>query len=194
MKKEIDPEFLKLDSQLSLAQILSVEELRSARYLLDTCTRRDKNGEYGNYPTSVFWTDEAHERGSNYFGLFKDPMFGKWYICDAISVTWEPIHAFRIKDWNLAYPVRGTENKIDYDNIYDRGPFKWSHYRHDCRQVVPGLAIDGGRDYTRIIGNINSELVEPIEITIENGRVYYESAIQERNESQDNPSSNPEAA
>ena len=113
-------------------------------------------GGWVNYPANIFYQEEAHPQGSNYFAIYIEPFTNQWMVTDALSSVQDPIQAFRLKN---------------------TGAFKWSHYRHDMREVVSGLYIDGGRDYTRIVGDVNSELVEPVELTIDKGVVYYEPAV-----------------
>lgn len=112
-------------------QIKKIEEKYKATYVCETCVRA-KSGEWANQPVAVFYTEEPHPQGLNWFGLFfrwkpggaADDLILS--ITDAKSATLEPFQG-------LSY---------DGKTVY------YSRYRHDFR-TVPGGFVDGGRDYLR---------------------------------------------
>jgi hypothetical protein len=102
--------------------IAIIEKKMSAKYVCETClTLRD--GSWSNHPVAVFWTEQAHPQGSNWFGIYKD-INGHTMIANAIDAT---------------IPFLGVA--IDGQVIYSR-------YRHDYREHN-GVFVDGGRDYLR---------------------------------------------
>lgn len=121
-------------SQFSAEEIKRMEEHFNAKYICETSIK-DRNENWINIPVAVFWQDKAHPQGSNYFGIFFGHM-NQLMICDAISATLE----------SFTGAVNGDEV------IYSR-------YRHDYRQGN-GFAIDGGRDYVKIVGDVNVKLVQ----------------------------------
>ena len=104
-----------------------VEQKMNARYVFETCLK-NRDGGWANIPVAIFYTEQAHPRGSNWFGLYQDAMTGRFMITDGISAT-EPFQGILIDD----------------EVVYSR-------YRHDFREHR-GVFVDGGRDYTRMGGD-----------------------------------------
>ena len=100
--------------------IAKVENMYNAKYVFESCLKT-KNGGWCNFPVAIFYTEEAHPQGSNYFGLYCTDS-GDFMITNGISAT-EPFDALQVGD----------------DIIYSR-------YRHDYREHK-GAMVDGGRDY-----------------------------------------------
>jgi hypothetical protein len=92
----------------------------NAKYVFESCLKTRTDG-WSNYPVAIFYTEQAHPRGSNYMGLYVDE-YGRLLITDGIAAT-EPFDALQIGE----------------DIIYSR-------YRHDYREFK-GAMVDGGRDY-----------------------------------------------
>lgn len=90
-----------------------------------------KGGGFADIPEAVFWQPEAHPQGSNYFGLYVDPMSGKPYIRDALP------------------DIDG-----EFEGILDEeGNLMYSAFQHDFQKFSDdGVFVDGGREYTRIGG------------------------------------------
>jgi len=107
--------------------IAKIEEKYNATYIFDSCLRL-KSGDWGNFPCAIFYTEKAHPEGSNYFGLYFD-MDGDLMIANGISAT-----------------------EVEYTGIVLGEKVVYSRYRHDYR-AADKVAIDGGRDYTKINGN-----------------------------------------
>ena len=100
--------------------IAKVENMYNAKYVFESCLKT-KDGGWCNMPVAIFYTEEAHPEGSNYFGLYRTD-FGDIMITNGISAT-EDFQGLKIGD----------------DVIYSR-------YRHDYREYN-GAMVDGGRDY-----------------------------------------------
>ena len=105
-----------------------IEELYNCRYVCEWNTT-DSSGRISTYPLLIFWNDVAHPQGSNWMALFKAG--GEWVVRDGISASRVPILA----------------------GVSNNGQAMFSKNRHDYRQSHDySITLDGGRDYTRIIG------------------------------------------
>jgi hypothetical protein len=114
-------------SFLRIDTISKIEERYNATYIFDSCLRT-KNGSWGNFPCAIFYTEKAYPEGSNYFGLYHD-MNGDLMIANGISAT-----------------------EVEYTGIVLGERVLYSRFRHDYRGEED-VAIDGGRDYTKISGD-----------------------------------------
>jgi hypothetical protein len=112
-------------SFLKDASIKIIENKMNATYVFESCLK-NKYGGWVNFPVAVFYTEQAHPQGSNWFGFYISDQ-GDSMITDAISA---------IEDFS------GIQ--IDDEVIYSR-------YRHDYR-THKGIFVDGGRDYLRFGG------------------------------------------
>jgi len=99
--------------------IAKVENMYNAKYVFESCLKT-KWG-WSDIPVCIFYTEQAHPEGSNYFGLYRTD-FGDVMITNGISAT-EPFNALQVGE----------------DIIYSR-------YRHDYREHKRAI-VDGGRDY-----------------------------------------------
>jgi hypothetical protein len=147
MKIYTEPNILNHSISWTKRQIKIIEKNYNAKYVLETCLK-NKNGEWLNYPVAIFYTEEPHPNGSNYFGIFIH--IGEVMITDGISAVKEPIEALM----------------IDNDIIYSR-------YRWDC-VTHNGIMIDGGRDYCRYGGDRMKEAI-PIKLRIVNEKLIVEN-------------------
>lgn len=134
MKFHNESSFLKPDA------IAKVENTYNAKYIFESCLKT-KDGNWSNFPVAIFYTEQAHPEGSNYFGIFRND-FGALTIANGISAT---------------EPFEGIQ--IDEDVYYSR-------YRHDFRDCKKGISIDGGRDYTRLVGNVLTGSHKNVKITV----------------------------
>ena len=128
MKIHNECTFLKSDG------IAKVENMYKATFVMESCLK-GKNG-WCNFPAAIFYTEEAHPEGSNYFALYEDQgtrltKNTRFMITNGITAI-EPFEGIQIGD-----------------DVY------YSRYRHDYRECGP-VAIDGGRDYTKLVGDINA--------------------------------------
>jgi hypothetical protein len=107
--------------------IKKLEDMYKAKYVFESCLK-DSKGNYINNPAAIFYTEEPHPRGSHYFAVYQD-FPGNLVISNGISAT------------------EGEYNGVVVDDeVY------YSRFRHDYREVG-NIAIDGGRDYLRLIGD-----------------------------------------
>lgn len=129
--------------------IAKIEKLKNAKYIGYFCTK-NPNGGWNEQPVDVFYvenpnTDLGH---SNYFGIFYKKITGSptstVYITNALSCFDEPITGLQFEDGTIII----------------------SRYRHDY--VTHGEhSIDGGRDYTRLGGDLTK--VKQVSITVKDG-------------------------
>ena len=112
-------------SILSKRAIDLVENKYNAKYVFESCIK-NKSGQWYNFPAAIFYTEEPHPEGSNYFALYR--------ACD---------------EWMISNGITATE---EFDAVKIGETVYYSRYRHDLRNV-PGGFVDGGRDYLRWSGD-----------------------------------------
>ncbi len=122
MKIHNECTFLKPDG------IAKVENMYKATFVMESFLK-GKN-DWCNFPAAIFYTEEKHPQGSNYFALYIDED-RRFVITNGLTAI-EPFEGIQIGE-----------------NVY------YSRYRHDYRECGP-VAIDGGRDYTKLVGDINA--------------------------------------
>lgn len=120
----------------SAENIAKIEEMKTAKYVCETCLK-GKGGGWVNQAVAIFWNKDPANippGGSAWFGLFyhmgTPPDFkpGHLMVTNAISAT--------------ETPITGVV-AMNSDVIYSR-------YRHDYRVSPDETAmVDGGRDYLR---------------------------------------------
>lgn len=136
-------EYLKNTTSELIKDIALVEEKYKCQFVGDFCLK----GRHGGYVTdiaAIFWQETPPVEGySNYFGLiYRD---GALYITSGAG-------AFD----NDIIGIRDTNGDITY-----------SRHRHDYRSSPDGVyAIDGGRDYARIIGGNNGSMPEQVQLKV----------------------------
>ena len=116
---------MKIDTKCSFIKeemIPVIEKEYNAKYVLET-DLKSKHGGWANRPAAIFYTEEAHPRGSNYFALYFDG--------SSLMIT-DGLHS--IKD-------------VVFTGIEAEGEVVYSRYRHDYREGKNGAFVDGGRDY-----------------------------------------------
>ena len=123
-------------SQCQPINIKVIEEEYNAKYVGDFCIK-GKYVSWSNFPVSIFWQETPPVEGySNYFGVYVED--DKVFITDGSSAFSEPIEGI----------------------VADDGEVIYSRYRHDMVSSADGsVSIDGGRDYTKISGNIHNMIV-----------------------------------
>jgi hypothetical protein len=113
-------------SWLPEESIIKIEDKYNAKYVFESCLK-NVHGDWANFPVAIFYTEEAHPQGSNYFGLYKTED-GDIMITNGIRATEEPFSGVMAKNGDVIY----------------------SRYRHDYRTSDDGsVFVDGGRDYFR---------------------------------------------
>lgn len=124
-------------------EIKFYEKKYNAQYICDSSNpilEKDQIIGWHDNPCAFFWSPIKHPKGSNYFCLFTKPNLispkptDLIYIADGISIVNQSISA-----------ISNGEEII------------FSRYRHDYRTFSDPkyslVAIDGGRDYTRLVTN-----------------------------------------
>lgn len=116
-------------SKFNSEQISIVEKKYDATYVCETPIK-DVNGNWVNFPCAIFYTEEPHPDGSNYFALYDYALpdgTSRLYICNGISAV---------------TTITGV--------VADDGEIIYSRYRHDYRTSTDGsVFVDGGRDYLK---------------------------------------------
>ena len=86
------------------------------------------------FAMDIFYRDTPHpEFGNRYFGLYRDNRFSSDQF--QLYIT----NADKVED-------------TSFDMIESNGKWHYSQHRHDYNQVG-GIAIDGGRAYTKLVGS-----------------------------------------
>lgn len=124
---------------LSEDMICRVEEQYKATYVMDTCLKT-VDGQWTNWYGCIFYTEQPHPKGSNYFALYKDELEG-WKITNGLSAVEGEFHGILFEDGELIH----------------------SRYRHDYFEHR-GAVADGGRDYFR--STALSEGARPIKFKV----------------------------
>ena len=134
---------------LGEVNIAKIEKLKNAKYMGYFCTKRPSGG-WNESPVDVFYVEnpDTSKGHTNYFGMFYKTITGSLtptiYITDAASCFDDPIVGLQ----------------------FDDGTIIVSRYRHDFVKYQD-IAIDGGRDYTKINGDITK--VKQVSITVKDG-------------------------
>jgi len=139
------------------AGIKEIEDMRDAKYMGYWCGKT-KDGGWAERPLDVFYQEDPDtEAGhSNYFGLLVKG--DQVLITDAKSCFSEPMQGI-----------------VEEDVVYV------SRYRHDFVQTPSGQAIDGGRDYVKLVG----DSTKTITINVKDGEFLFEKVdldVQEEQE------------
>ncbi len=113
-----------IKSFLSKKAIERLETKYSAQYVCDSSLKAIFGG-WSDSRVAIFYTPEPHPKGSNYFGIFVNPVFGGLTITNGLTAT-EPFTGLRCPDGTIIY----------------------SSCRHDFVQHGECF-IDGGREYVR---------------------------------------------
>lgn len=125
-----EPDYYKLDEN----KVAKIEKLRNCRYVCEWNVKQD--GKIHDEPMLIFWNDTPHPQGSNWMALFHYNR--EWYVRDGISASHLPIGCVVSNDKQVLF----------------------SKYNHDFRSSEDGsVTVDGGRGYTRILGNVHCERV-----------------------------------
>jgi hypothetical protein len=119
------------DSWIGEEAIKRMEQHYNAKYICDTALKGG-DGNYVDSPFAIFYANEKHPEGSNWFALYLD-YIGRTMITNAIEVEGRIINGLMVDD------------KIVY-----------SSYRHDMQCLTDSsgsrCCIDGGVDYLKVLG------------------------------------------
>ena len=105
--------------------IVKIEEKYNAKYVIDSCLFMS-NESWMDSPAAIFYTEEPHPQGSNYFALYWSTIHDGWMITDGIKAVQGEFNGFLFEDGELVH----------------------SRYRHDYFEHREAM-VDGGRDYFR---------------------------------------------
>lgn len=128
---------------LSKEAIESSEKNHDAKFICYT-PLKTRSGSYFNQHCAIFYAKESHPNGSNWFALFYDYM-DRMVIANANEVEGRIIDA-----------VKRGDNAI------------YSAFRHDFTCLGEDddrICIDGGMDYTKIIGNLDKAEMISLKVT-----------------------------
>lgn len=124
-------------SFLKPENIETIEREYNAKYILesDLLGRDGYSGAtfWANKPAAIFYTEEAHPKGSNYFALY--------FRGDTLMIT----------------DGLPSINNVVFQGLEAEGEVEYSRYRHDFREVKNGAFVDGGRDYFKYGGDSFSD-------------------------------------
>lgn len=115
--------------------IKAIEEHYNGKYIFDSCLQTP-SGEWVNAPAAIFYTEQAHPDGSNYFALYFN-YESELRIANGITAT-KPFEALMLEDGSILH----------------------SRYRHDYIQLDEGSMVDGGRDYMRCSVKPNQKIIK----------------------------------
>ena len=125
------PDYYGLDDE----RISKIEKKYNCRYVAEWNTIAE-SGKPINQPRMIFWNDQPHPEGSNWMGMYEQEPY--YYVCDGITASRLPIECM----------VSNSKQVL------------FSKYRHDFRTSHDGsVSVDGGREYTRVLGAIRNERV-----------------------------------
>ena len=127
--KIVNPDPLFTDEQIG-----KIEQHYNAKFVCET-TLKTKGDGWLNAPVAVFYTEQAHPEGSNWFGLYYNTD-GYLMVTDAQSAL-EPFDGLMLEDGSVFY----------------------SRFRWDYREAA-GTMVDGGRDYMRYTPTAGSRVVQ----------------------------------
>ena len=141
---------------LGEVNIAKIEKLKNAKYMGYFCTKRPSGG-WNESPVDVFYVENPNTNigHSNYFGMFYQGPPGvnkSLYITNALSCFDDPITGLK----------------------FDDGTIIISRYRHDFVEYQD-VAIDGGRDYTKINGDTSK--VKQVSITVQDGEFVIDDSV-----------------
>ena len=127
---------MKIDTTCSFLKPKAIETFEreyKAKYVLETDLRGKDSFSgatyWSNRPAAIFYTEEAHPRGSNYFALY--------FAGDTLMIT-DGLPSIR---------------DVVFEGLEAEGEVVYSRYRHDYREGKNGAFVDGGRDYFRFGGD-----------------------------------------
>ena len=90
---------------------------------------------HASFAADIFYRETPHpEFGNRYFGLYRNPY---------------------ANDFQVMITDADNIEKLDFDMIEKNGIWYYSQHRHDFFSVG-GTAIDGGRSYLRLVGDVKT--------------------------------------
>lgn len=117
--------------------ISALEKHYNGKYVFES-TIKGRDGRWLDQAFAIFYTENAHPEGSNYFAIgwqsYPGEIGQSLIITDGISATKE------------------------FSGVLYNGEVYYSRFGHDFRQCTGNLFVDGGRDYLRVGGSVLNDI------------------------------------
>ncbi len=124
-------------SFLSQNQIRKVEDRYRARYVFESQLKL-KSEQWSDFSAAVFYTEQPHPRGSNWFGIWNDD--GRLMISNAISAVEEPFFGAVAENGDVIYSRRIDDlRESDDKSVFVDGGR--AHFRHDLEHEIVKLRV-----------------------------------------------------
>jgi hypothetical protein len=124
-------------SFLSNRQIGKIEQRYQARYVFESQLKL-RSSQWSDFSAAVFYVDEPHPEGSNWFGIWNDN--GRFMISNAISAVEEPFFGAVAENRDVIYSrhPRDFRESEDMTVFVDGGR---NHFRHDLEHEIMKLKV-----------------------------------------------------
>ncbi len=124
-------------SFLSQNQIRKVEDRYKAKYVFESQLKL-RSDQWSDFSAAVFYSDEPHPKGSNWFGLWDNA--GRLMISNAISAVNEPFFGAVAENGDVIYSrhPRDFRESDDKTVFVDGGR---GHFRHDLEHEIVKLKV-----------------------------------------------------
>jgi hypothetical protein len=124
-------------SFLSQNQIRKVEDRYKANYVFESQLKL-RSEQWSDFSAAVFFTDEPHPNGSNWFGLWDNA--GSLMISNAFSAANEPFFGAVAENGDVIYSrhTRDFRESEDKTVFVDGGR---AHFRHDLEHEIVRLKV-----------------------------------------------------
>jgi hypothetical protein len=124
-------------SFLTKKQIGKIEERYNARYVFESQLRL-RSDRWSDFSAAVFYTEEPHPEGSNWFGIWNNN--GRFMISNAISAVEEPFFGALAENGDVIYSRRPGDLRESADKsvFIDGGR---DHCRHDLIHEIVKLKV-----------------------------------------------------
>ena len=128
--------------------IKKIENKYNATYIGDF-QLKNRQGEWIDIPSAVFYQENPPNGYSNYFGIFTESNMVelKTYIVNASSAFSEPISAVEAENGDILYSCHAHDYVKSSDN---------------------SATIDGGRSYTRYSGKLVKLIIDKDKLVVKN--------------------------
>lgn len=124
-------------SILSEQQIKRIEERYGAKYVFETQLKL-RSDKWSDFSAAVFYTEEAHPEGSNWFGIWDND--GRFMISNAISAVEEPFFGAVAESGDIIY----SRHSRDFRESEDKSVFVdggRDRFRHDLEHEIVKLKV-----------------------------------------------------
>lgn len=121
--------------------------------LFDVKKIEDHYSEKDGVPVKYVCTSAIHTHGAQAGDIFyratPHPEFGNRYFILFTTNEW----AYGVT--NLAIANADNVENLNFEVVEKEGKGYYSRHRHDYQSIHPSVAVDGGRAYLRIVGDIS---------------------------------------